>query len=204
VILHVNYFDFSNDLTLLLFDCKQIKWENRFEGNTRERCLVTVDGIDFAIQEPTNFSSRWFSHKFGGPGLRYEIAVCIHTGKIVSFNGPFECGSWPDLKIFRSRLKQNLTVGEKVVADRGYNGDERICTPDSSLSNQHKAAMNTARARHETINGRLKTWGILKNVFRHHRDKHHFAFRSVLVLVQIEIEYGHPPFQVDNLRDPII
>jgi hypothetical protein len=124
----------------LLFYCKQIKWENQFEGNTRERCLITVDGIDFAIQEPTNFLSRWFLHKFGGPGLRYEIAVCIHTGKIVSFNGPF------DLKNFRSRLKQNLSVGEKVVADRGCNGDERICTPDSSLSNQYKAAMNTARA----------------------------------------------------------
>jgi hypothetical protein len=130
--------------------------------------------------------------------------VCIHTGKIVSYNGPFECGSWPDLKIFRSRLKHHLSVGEKVVADRGYRGDERICTPDNNLSDQHTEAMNNARARHETINGCLKTWAILKNVFSHHRDKHHIAFRSVLVLVQIEIESGYPPFQVDNLGDPII
>jgi hypothetical protein len=31
-----------------------------------------------------------------------------------------------------------LSVGEKVVADRGYRGDERICTPDNNLSNQHQ------------------------------------------------------------------
>lgn len=165
---------------------------------------MTVDGVDFAIPEPTQFSPRWYSHKFKGPGLRYEIAVCIKTGKIVSFNGPFECGTWPDLKIFRSRLKYNLSAGEKVVADRGYRGEDRICTPDSFRTIEHKNAMNTARARHETINGRLKTWGILKNVFRHGSEKHHIAFRSVLVLVEISIENGCPPFQVENLGDPII
>jgi hypothetical protein len=52
--------------------------------------------------------------------------MCIKTGKIVSFNGPFECGSWPDLKIFRSRLKGMLSVGEKMIADCGYRGDARI------------------------------------------------------------------------------
>jgi hypothetical protein len=108
------------------------------------------------------------------------------------------------LKIFRSKLKYNLSVGEKVIADRGYRGDDRICTPEDFLNNQHKVAINSARARHETINGRLKTWGILKNVFRHVPDKHHFAFRSVLVFIQISIESGYPPFQVDSLGDPII
>jgi hypothetical protein len=102
-------------------------------------------------------------------------------------------------------MKYNLSIGEKVVADRGYRGDERICIPDDFLDNEHKIAMNTARARHETINGHLKRWGILKNVFRHIRDKHHIAFRSVLVLTQISIENGSfNPFEVENLGDPII
>jgi hypothetical protein len=131
--------------TIILF-CNQIRWENRFEGNTGERCLVTVNGVDFEIQEPTNFSSQWFSHKSRGPGLRYEMAVCIQTGKIVAYNGPFECGSWPDLQIFRSKLKCNLGPGEKVVADRGYRGDDRICTPDEFIDNQHRRAMSVARA----------------------------------------------------------
>jgi hypothetical protein len=94
--------------------------------------LATIDGVDFQIPEPIPFDSKWYSHNFVSPGLRYKIGVCIKTGKLVSFNGPFECGSWPDLKIFRSRLKGMLSVGEKVIADRGYHGDVTIITPDRS------------------------------------------------------------------------
>ena len=173
-------------------------------GNTGERCLVTVDGVDFQIPEPIPWNSKWYSHKFDGPGLHYEIAVCIHTGDIVSYNGPFECGAWPDLKIFRSRLKGMLGPGEKVIADRGYRGDSRTIVPTMARSEQHREAMNVARARHETVNGRLKNRGILKQVFRHGRDKHHIAFRSVLVLTQIAFENGSPPFQVDDMGDPIV
>jgi hypothetical protein len=93
--------------------------------------------------------------------------VCIKTGKIVLYNGPFECGMWPDLKIFRSRLKGMLSVGEKVIAGRGYRGDARIITPDRSENANHYQAMNTTHARHKTINGHLKTWGILKQLFCH-------------------------------------
>ena len=108
--------------------------------------MVMIDGVDFKIPEPTPFSSAWWSHKFNGPGLHYEIAVCIKTGWIVSFNGPFECGSWPDLKIFKSGLKRFLLVTERVVADRGYHGDMDVCHPDSAKDQQHKDAMNKARA----------------------------------------------------------
>jgi hypothetical protein len=132
------------------------------------------------------------------------MAVCIQTGKIDAYNGPFECGSWPDLKIFRSKLKCNLGPGEKVVADRGYRGDDRICTPEEFIDNQHRRKMSVARARHGTINGRLKTWGILTDVFCHEKNKHHFAFRSVLVLLEIAIENVNGPFQVENLGDQII
>jgi len=168
-----------------------------------ERSLVTVDGVDFQIYEPSPFDSKWYSHKFGRSGLRYEIAVCIKTGKIVAFNGPFECGSWSDLKIFRSRLKSCLGKGETVVADKGYRGDPRVITPMTAKSAYHLQAMNAARARHETINGRLKTWNIMKQGYRHGKDKHHIAFRACLVLEQIKIECGHTPFQVSPLYDKI-
>jgi hypothetical protein len=163
-----------------------------------------VDGVDFQIQEPTPFSTAWYSHKFHGPGLRYELAVAINTGDIVSFNGPFPCGAFPDLKIFRNRLKQELGQGEKVVADRGYKGDTKTCTPDNSNNPAHKKAMNRARARHETINRRLKTWKSLKQVFRHESQKHHIIFRSVMVIEQIAINNGRPPFQITNYVDPAI
>ena len=184
----------------LFFDL-QIRWSARLEQHGLERCLVTVDGTDNRIPEPSPLDTRWYSHKFKGPGLRYEIAVCIRTGKIVSYNGPFECGRWPDLNIFRNKLKGMLTVGEKVGADNGYKGDDKVLTPNDSINDVHKKAMSNARARHETINRRLKTWGILKQVFRSKLAKHHIAFRSVLVLEEIAIENGHPPFQVAHMGD---
>ena len=132
---------------------QQILWENRRRGDTGERCLVTIDGVDFMIPEPTPWSSHWYSHKFNWPGLRYELAVAIKMVDIVAYNGPFECGRWPDIKIFRSRLKGMLRMSEKVVADRGYKGDRKVCLPDKYNNEEHKKAMNKARARHKTING---------------------------------------------------
>ena len=54
-----------------------------------QRCKITVDGTDFHIQEPAQFDPKWYSHKFKGPGLCYEIGVCIKTRWIVWVNGPF-------------------------------------------------------------------------------------------------------------------
>jgi hypothetical protein len=45
--------------------------------------MVTVDGTDFRIYEPTPFSPMWYSHKYKGPGLRYEVALSIRGGDIV-------------------------------------------------------------------------------------------------------------------------
>ena len=97
-----------------------------------------------------------------------------------------------------------LGPSEKVVADKGYRGDCRVLTPLNARTIEHLELMNTARARHEMINGRLKQWRILKHVFRHERKKHSIAFQSVCVIEQIKIENGHPPFQVLDLADRII
>jgi hypothetical protein len=83
---------------------------------------MTVDGVDFPIEEPFPFDSGWCSHKFKAAGLRYEMAVCIQTGDIVWVNGPFKCGKWSDIKIFKTFLMQRLADGELVEADKGYRG----------------------------------------------------------------------------------
>ena len=83
-------------------------------------CLVTVDGTDFCINEPKPFWPGWKSFKFNGPGVCYEVALCICTGDIVWINGPFPCGQWPDLKIVRHALMGVLLDGEKAEADMGY------------------------------------------------------------------------------------
>ena len=82
---------------------------------------MSIDGTHFRINEPVPFDTLWYSHKFNGPGLAYELGLCIKTGNIVWYNGPFP-SKHPDISIFRANLKSLLLPGEKVVADLGYKG----------------------------------------------------------------------------------
>jgi hypothetical protein len=51
-----------------------------------------VDGTDFHIREPEPFDPEWYTKKFNGPGVRYEVGIAIQTGYIVWVNGPFKPG----------------------------------------------------------------------------------------------------------------
>jgi DDE superfamily endonuclease len=159
-------------------------------------CLVTVDGTDCEIVEPSDFSSRWFSHKFHGAGLRYEVGVCIQTGWIVWKNGPYPAGSFPDIVVARDNLYTKFQPGEMYVADRGYrDGGERAIVP-SGYRNAFENMMGEARARHENINCRIKNFNILSNTFRNEREKHWLCFHSIVAMIQLEIENTRPVHQV--------
>lgn len=164
-------------------------------GNNPYCCKVTVDGTDCPIQHPTifgrNFDKRFYSHKFKGAGVRYEVAVCIATGFIVWVHGPFPCGSFPDITIFRAGLKYQLCNGERVEADKGYRGEPlHISTPNDHRTAEEKLSKDHARARHEHINGRLKQFSILDRTFRHSVLKHADVFWSVAVITQLSLLYG--------------
>ena len=65
--------------------------------------------------------------------VRYEVCICILTGDIVWINGPYQCGTWPDISIFRDSLKSFLAPNERVEADDGYIGEapENVKCPKS-------------------------------------------------------------------------
>ena len=119
----------------------QIKWADCFDGSSSNVCKVSVDGTDFRIYEPTSFSSKWFSHKFKGPGLRYEVAVCIRNGHIVCTHGPFLCGSFPGPTIYRIAMKGSLAAGEIVVSDEGYK--DPSCLLGSDVDGEHRQSLAT-------------------------------------------------------------
>ena len=52
------------------------------------------------------------------------------------------------------------------------------------------------RARHETLNGRLKNWGILSQVYRHHIMMHGDVFWACTVVTQLTIQDGALLFEV--------
>ena len=157
---------------------------------------MTVDGVDFPIEEPIPFDRQWYSHKFHGAGLRYEMAVCIQTGDIVWVNGPFKCGKWPDVKIYKRWLMTRLGDDEMVEADNGYRGQNiKVRLPDHFVSHADGRAKIRAAYRHETINRRLKQWGCMKQRWRHAREKHKIAFGAVVVCTQTAFNCGERPFQ---------
>lgn len=154
---------------------------------------MSVDGTDCIIQEPHPFSSSWYSHKFHGPGLRYEIGLSISTGRIVWVNGPYKCGNFPDNKIFIDNMKNNLLPNEYVVADRGYT-DNKCIGPD--VSPCHFDVHRRTRARHETVNERLKNFNVVHHVFRHDLSKHADCFHAVAQITAIMIDTINPLFQI--------
>ncbi len=52
--------------------------------------LMSVDAREFSINKPRRLEESWYSHKFHGPGVRYDVALSIEIPKIVWANG-----RWP-------------------------------------------------------------------------------------------------------------
>lgn len=175
----------------------QIEWENRYEGDNGSRCLVSVDGTDFAIFEPVPFSPKWYSHKLNGSGLRYEIAICIQTGVPVWINGPFPCGSWSDLRIARDALVDALDAGEYYLADGGYRDGNQYSETPSGMHLFGDRQKSVVRARHETLNKRYKDWGALRRLYRHSRVSHSKVMHAIANIVQVTILNGAPLFEVE-------
>ena len=140
--------------------------------------------------EPTEFDPKWWSHKFNGPGLRYEIRICIRTGDIVWAHGGMPCGEWPDLRIARNAIIGAIGPREMIIADRGYNDPQYFDTfPD-----QQKRAI---LARHETVNRRVKQFCCMSQRFRHALHLYPRYFHAVINLTQLMIENGEPLYPVE-------
>ncbi|RLN99712.1 hypothetical protein DYB28_001948 [Aphanomyces astaci] len=120
---------------------------------------------DFRIHEQIPFDRKWYSHKFHGPGLRYEVGIWIRTGNIVWVNGGPRCGEWPGLRLARDSYISMVRRGELTLAEKEYSDPNYFIYPCSQLQNPrcHKDIM----ARHETINKRTKLFGALSREFRH-------------------------------------
>jgi hypothetical protein len=173
----------------------QIKWNNRYVRDNGSECKVTIDGTDFRINEPSPFDPKWYSHKFRGAGVRYEVGVGIQTGWIVWVNGPFPCGT-TDLQISRSWLIEELDDGEKFLADGGYNDGGQYSETPNGLNNDDQRMKAAARARHETVNSRFKEFAILSQRYRHNLMRHGTVFMAVANITQLAIVSDRPLFSI--------
>ena len=198
-----NSLQLSDQKLSIVFFRLQIDWENRKKFDNGSLAKITVDGTDFRIPlygGAANFK-KYKSHKFNGPGLRYEVAIAIQTGDIVHVNGPFACGKHQDIAIFRKKLKKKMRLGyELAEADKGYRGEPLLIElpdMDGGAGAAQISAKNKARGRHETCNKRFKQWNCLSNRFRHSEKCHGLVFHAIVALTQIDIRSGNPLYQVD-------
>lgn len=168
-------------------------WENRYDQSVPgQTCLVSIDGVDFKIKEPTPFDPLWYSYKFRAAGLRYEIGLNIRTGDIVWAFGGFPCGNYTDLNLAREAFVFALDDNERALADKGYADPTCFILPNNKNNEKHKLIMS----RHETVNKRLRHFKILKCEFRNDRQKHPMVFHAVINLTQLMFKTGEPLFNV--------
>ena len=186
-----------------------IRLENRFADGPIpnpnliiRNCYLTVDCTDCPVFEPLPFHPEMYSHKFNGPGIKYEVAICIRTGHIVWINGPF-AASTSDPTIFENGLSNELEENEVVEADGVYRGPDKAMLPQQGIDSAERKQKSVARGRHEVVNGRLKQFNVLTTHFRHMKpnrnamfERHGFCFTAIAVITRLKFEHGGQTFDV--------
>ena len=176
----------------------KINLDNRFKGmRAGDQAHITVDCTDCKIQEPSPFCEVYYSHKFGGPGFKYEVAVSIRGGDIVWVSGPWPAGV-TDAVVFQTILSHHLGDNEKAECDNGYKNLEKAVTPGVGLTHLHKKQKSQACGRQENFNGRFKAFNSLAERFRKNDPhKHYLVFNSVAILVQLSQSHGEKMYEVE-------
>ena len=145
------------------------------------------------------YSKPFWSYKFKKSGLRYEVGLCIKTGDICWWSGPYAPGMWNDLSIFRDSLQLMLEPGEQCETDRGYQSSAPThvkCLGVLWADPNTAEIQSRVRSQQETVNERFKNWAILSTPFRHDLLEHQTVFGAIVVLTQLSFA-ANPLFQVE-------
>jgi hypothetical protein len=116
-------------------------------------------------------------------------------------NGPFPAGH-SDSKIAKSRVYDLLEPGEKMVVDGGYR-DSFFCYEGPTGQHMlYEKMKSNARARHETVNARIRRWRALTDIFRHDIEtRHGHIFYAILNITQLQILFEEPLFLVEYYEE---
>ena len=110
------------------------------------------------------------------------------------YGGKKPCGV-PDLTLAREACTKRVMIGEKTIGDRGYNDGTYFINPYTNP--ESNLLQKRIMCRHETVNKRIKQFGVLSKPFRHDLDDHCDCFVAVCHLVQLMIRNGEPLFALD-------
>jgi hypothetical protein len=111
---------------------RKIVWSERFSVDGDEIFIVTVDGTDCAIWEPKHNNlpkdKRYFLKKKNRAAVKYLVALAIFSPHVVFVDGPFPAGQFNNIAAFRSRLKDKIKKGKKVIVDGGFPANPQSAT----------------------------------------------------------------------------
>ncbi len=116
-------------------------------------CLLSVDVTDFSVAK--SHEKPFFLYKFKKSGFRYKVALCIKTGDICWWAGPYLPGNWNKNMIFQDGLVHILEEGERCEMDDGYQGSAPMYAKCHGVieADPEKAEMQQrVRNRQETVN----------------------------------------------------
>ena len=156
-------------------------------------CTVSADSLACRIREWRPFSPRWYSYKHKSAGVRYETCFSIERCSLAWVHGPFECGAFPDLKRFQLFINKNFEEGVRVIRDGSYSDVRRELPPDES--NEQYKLYAIIRARHKTLNARLKNVFVLSDCFQHKPCLHAYSFQAVANITRLMLQGTNPLFQ---------
>ena len=102
-----------------------------------------------------------------------------------------------------------LNEGERVEADDGCVGEDRatVKVPGSMVRDQDPQMLRghgRVRRRHENVNKLIKKFKVVgkDTIFRHDLSFHGDCFTACAVLTQLQIQNGHPLYDVGDYYDP--
>jgi DDE superfamily endonuclease len=126
------------------------------------------------------------------------VVIDIYRQKVLRIYGPRHAGE-NDITVFRlpGGIMELIPPGKKLIGDSGFRGEpDKITTPSKHDSLDVEKLKQRARACQETFFKRIKDYQILRQEFRSEMQYHQMVFEAVCVLVQYDMENGHPLFEI--------
>lgn len=171
---------------------RQFSISERFQNGVNMVNMV-LDATECPIEKPIDWTTqnRYYSGKKKKHTIKYEVGVQINTGKIVWVAGGLP-GSIHDLTMAKScRIIGTLLPGERILADKGYTGDDHFLVPFKSPGSESERmwnkGINETRVIVENTYNRIKVFNCLKSTWRNDIDLHIFAFSVSCEIVNIEV-----------------
>jgi len=94
----------------------------------------------------------------------------------------------------RKGIVNYLKDGERFEADDGYEAlAPRFAKVPGNITRDEARLhlQQRVRSRHEQMNSRFKSWGCLRQRFRHvNLELHSACFRAIAVILQVSLELG--------------